>query len=77
MKQNGSGTFLFVGVLLIIFFMFFVLYHILEDDTQYKDFASSIGCTYIGAVKDLPQVKFFDCKGEVKMFKNIAKTNNK
>lgn len=74
MKPKNAGTLLFTMILLSICFMFFVIYHIIEDN---KTRTSSIGCEYVGSLKDLPQIKFFDCKGEIKLFKNINRVNNK
>lgn len=74
-NNKGSGLILFIVVLVIMSFMFFVLYHVI-DDTKYTNIASSMDCDKLGSTRDLPQIVFFDCKGEIRMYR-IKTANNK
>lgn len=70
-KNNiGSGYIIFIASLAIIFFIFFVIFHIVEDNAKDKNIASSMGCESLGSARDIPQIVFFDCDGEIRMYRS-------
>lgn len=60
--MHGSNYILFIIIFFIAFFMFFVIFHIANDDN-----INVTNCKLLGSARDLPQVKFFDCDGEVQI----------
>ena len=68
---------LFFTCLMIMFFVFFVLYHIIDDTQGYNNLPNNKNCQFVGFDKDLPQIKFYDCQGEIKLYRSVPSVNNK
>lgn len=68
---------LFLTYLLAMFFVFFVTYHIIDDTKGYSGILNDKDCQLVGTDKDLPQIKFYDCGGEIKLYRAVPAVNNK
>ena len=68
---------LFFTYLFVMFFVFFVLYHIVDDTQGYNNIPQDKNCQLVGSDKDLPQIKFYDCSGQIKLYRSIPPVNNK
>lgn len=74
MKENGSGFLVFVMMLGLIGLLFFITYYIIEDTEKYSQNLLTTDCLFIGVDKDLPQIKYLDCNGEIRLIKNLPKS---
>jgi len=68
---------LFLTYLTTMFFVFFVIYHIIDDTQGYNNIPQDKNCQLVGTDKDLPQIKFYDCHREIKLYRVIPRVNNK
>jgi hypothetical protein len=56
-------------VILVASIIFWLIPKEIARSDRARDIAKQQGCEYIGSARDLPQVKFMDCGGEIKMVK--------
>jgi hypothetical protein len=56
-------------VILVASIIFWLIPKEIARSDRARDIAKQQGCEYIGSARDLPQVKFMDCSGEIKMVK--------
>lgn len=66
MSKSKARYGLFLAVLLLVSFVFFVVYHIIEDSAS---LISEADCKQLGKLRDMPQVKVLDCNGEIRIEK--------
>ena len=68
--DNIVGWLLITAIVVLCAALFFwVIPNDIARADRARDIAKQQGCEYIGSARDLPQVKFMDCGGEIKMMR--------